>query len=68
MFEMNIAMNKVKMKYLKEAITIGTFIFFFFSFCVTSLWQKSILLCNNKGGGGYVLDGVTTVSVYILRF
>lgn len=30
MFEMNIAMNKVKMKYLKEAITIGTFFFLFF--------------------------------------
>ena len=65
MFEMSIAMNKVKMKYLKEAITIG--VLFFFFFCVTSLRQNSIL-CNNKGGGGYVLDGVTTVSVYILRF
>ena len=43
MFKMNIAMNKVKMKYLKEAITIGTF---FFSFLfVLQAYGKSLYYC-----------------------
>ena len=44
MFEMNIAMNKVKMKYLKEAITIGTFFFFSFLF-VLQAYGKSLYYC-----------------------
>ena len=47
MFEMNIAMNKTKMKHLKDAITIGVLL------CV----NKKCILYNNKGG--YGLGGVT---------
>jgi len=43
MFEMSIAMNKVKMKYLKEAITIGVLFFF-----VLQAYDKSLYCVITK--------------------
>ena len=45
MFEMDIAMNINKMKYLENAILLEYF--------VLQDWKKKSLLCNNKGGNGW---------------